>query len=334
MEPQTIITNRNLKSVCTSESATSLQRVLAAIALSNHDPKKSLDTLRETIKTASITPANDESLIALFFSIINFCRMVTNDPKIQLSQEIKIETIAHCLIQYNFIFDHYTSDDGLLQVEAWPPVFFSEDPLFKIKEQSGGVPDLLTNILFIRATVELIKAGGIFKLKIAPLVEDNELMIYCFNEKYWNENTGSYQRDSWLTDAPDPFFHLTGLLPLYAKIPTQEMAESMLEHLLHPRYLENEGQPAYFCAAWLEPNKKQKAGPILPLFNWLLAIGLRNYDFVVTADQVKSETLDLIRKHGHHAAFTNTGGIWQRENLESSPETAAIEKLFTQYLRH
>jgi len=334
LEPQTTITNRNLRSVCASESATSIQRVLAAVALSNHDSKKSLDTLRETIKAATIRPANDESLIALFFSIINFCRIITNDPKIELSQEIKIETISDCLVQYNFIFDHYTSDDGLLQVREWPPVFFSEDPLFKIKEQLGGVPDLLTNILFIRTTAELIKVGGIFKLNIASLIEGNELMIYCFNEKYWNKNTGSYQRDSWLADSPDPFFHLTGLLPLYAKIPTQEMAEAILEHLLHPRYLENEGQSAYLCAAWLEPNQEQKAGPILPLFNWLLAIGLRNYDFVVTADQVKSETLDLIRKHGHHAAFTNTGEIWPGENMESSSETVAIEKLFTQYLRH
>jgi len=165
------------------------------------------------------------------------------------------------------------------------------------------------------------------------MIEGNELMIFCFNEKYWNENTGNYQRDSWLTDSPEPFFHLTGLLPLYAKIPTQEMAEAMLEHLLHPRYLQNDGQPAYFCAAWLLPNQEQKAGPILPLFNWLLAIGLRNYDFVVTADQVKSETLDLISKVGHLTAFTNTGKIWPSENLEPSPETAAVEKLFRQYLR-
>ena len=332
MQSLTTNTNIDLKTICASKSATSLERVLAAVAL--QDSKKSFNILREILKEATPSPANDESLIALFFSMINFCRMVTNDPKIGLSEEIKIETLFHCLIQYNFIFENYTSDDGLLQAQAWPPVFISEDPLFKIKEQLGGVPDLLTNILFIRATGELIKAGGIHNLDITPLVEGNELMVYCFNEKYWNENTGIYQRDSWLTDAPDPFFHIIGLLPLYAKIPTQEMAEAMLEHLLHPRYLENNGKSAYLCAAWVESNKEQKAGPIQPLFNWLLAIGLRNYDFVVTADQVKSETLELIRKQGHHPAFTNIGEVWPSENMQPSLETAVVEKLLIQYLRH
>lgn len=334
MQPLTTTIEIDLEEVLTSKSTTPLQRVLAAVALANNDSEEALKILQETLKAATTTPANDESLVAHFFSIISFCRIIITNPKINLSTDNKIETLSLCLAQYNFIFDQYTSDDGLLQTQAWPPILATEDPLLKIAEQQHGLPDLLTNILFIRATAELIKAGGIHKLNIAPLIEGNELMIYCFNEKYWNENTGNYQRDSWLTGSPQPFFHLTGLLPLYAKIPTQEKAEAMLQHLLHPRFLENDGMPAYFCAAWVQPDQPETAGPIQPLLNWLLAIGLRNYDFVVTADQVKSETLALIRKHGHYAAFTNTGDLWPSENNEPCPETAAVEMLFAQYLRH
>lgn len=334
MQPLTTTIDIDLKTVLSSESATSLQKVFAAVALANNNSEEALNTLQETLKSATATPANDESLITLFFAMINFCRIVTTDPKIALSSDNKNETLSLCLAQYNFIFDHYTSDDGLLRTQVWPPIFMMEDPLLKITEQENGLSDLLTNILFIRATAELIKAGGIHKLNIAPLIESNELMIYCFNEKYWNENTGNYQRDSWLTDSPNPFFHLTGLLPLYAKIPTQEKAESMLKHLLHPRYLENDGMPAYFCAAWVQPDQSQSAGPIQPLLNWLLAIGLRNYDFVVTADQVKSETMALIRNHGYYAAFTNTGDIWPSQINQPCPETAAVEILFAQYMRH
>jgi len=334
LQPLTTTIDIDLKTILSSESATSLQRVLAAIALANNDSEEALNTLQETLKSATSTPANDESLITLLFTMINFCRIVTTNPKIALSSDDKNEMLSLCLAQYNFIFDHYTSDDGLLQTQAWPPIFTAEDPLLKIGEQENGLSDLLTNILFVRATAELIKAGGVYKLNIASLIEGNELMIYCFNEKYWNENTGNYQRDSWLTGSPNPFFHLTGLLPLYAKIPTQEKAETMLKHLLHPRYLENDGMPAYFCAAWVQPDQFQSVGPIQPLLNWLLAIGLRNYDFVVTADQVKSETMALIRKHGHYAAFTNTGDIWPSQTNQPCPETAAVEILFAQYIRH
>ncbi len=334
MQSLTTTINTDLEAVLSSKSATPLQRVLAATALVNNDSEEALINLEEMLKSAGATPANDESLVALFFSIINFCRILTTNPKINLSLEKKIETLSLCLAQYNYIFDQYTSDDGLLQTKAWPPVLVEEDPLLKISAQENGLPDLLTNILFIRATAELIKAGGIHKLNIAPLIEGNELMVYCFNEKYWNENTGNYQRDSWLTDSPEPFFHIMGLLPLYAKIPTQDKAECMLEHLLNPRYLENNKKPAYFCAAWVHPNQPQSTGPIQPLLNWLLAIGLRNYDFVVTADQVKSETLALIRKHGHATAFTNTGEIWPGQTKKTSSETVAIEMLFAQYLRH
>jgi len=105
LQPITTITNTDLKMVCASSSASSFQRVLAAVSIANHDSKKSLDTLRETLKAASATPNNDESLFSLFFSIINFCRLITNDPKIELSKEIKIETLSLCLNQYNFIFD-------------------------------------------------------------------------------------------------------------------------------------------------------------------------------------------------------------------------------------
>ena len=334
MQPLTTTIDIDLKTVLTSETATSWQRVLAAAALASDDSEKAFKTLQETLRSATATPPNDESLVMLFFTMINFCRMVTTNPKIALSSDDKNEILSLCLAQYNFIFDHYTSDDGLLQTQAWPSIFMDGDPLLKIKEQENGFSDLLTNILFIRATAELIKAGGVHKLNIAPLIEGYELMIYCFNEKYWNENTGNYQRDSWLTDSPTPFFHLTGLLPLYAKIPTQEKAEAMLQHLLHPRYLEKDGMPAYFCAAWVQPDHPSSTGPIQPLLNWLLAIGLRNYDFVVTADQVKSETLALIRKHGYCAAFTNLGDVWPSQTNEPSPETAAIEILFAQYLRH
>ena len=335
MQSLTTTINTDLETVLSSDSATPLQQVLAAVALvNNNDSEEALIILRETLKSAGPTPANDESLVAFFFSIISFCRILTTNPKINLSLENKIETLSLCLAQYNFIFDQYTSDDGLLQTKAWPPLLAKEDPLLKIPTQENGFSDLLTNILFIRATAELIKAGGVYKLNIAPLIEGNELMIYCFNEKYWNENTGNYQRDSWLTESPQQFFHITGLLPLYAKIPTQDKAERMLQHLLHPRYLENDGTPAYFCAAWVDLNQPQSAGPIQPLLNWLLAVGLRNYDFVVTADQVKSETLALIRKHGHAAAFTNTGEIWPGQTNEACPETAAVEILFAQYLRH
>ncbi len=334
MQSLTTTIHTDLGTVLSSDSATPLQQVLAAIALVNDNPEEALITLQKNLKLAGTTPQNNESLVALFFSIISFCRILSTNPKIDLSLENKVETLSLCLEQYNFIFDQYTSDDGLLQTKAWPPIFDKKDPLLKIPAQENGFSDLLTNILFIRATAELIKAGGIYKLNIAPLIEGNELMIYCFNEKYWNENTGNYQRDSWLTESPQQFFHITGLLPLYAKIPTQDKAERMLQHLLHPRYLENDGMPAYFCAAWVHSNQSQSAGPIQPLLNWLLAIGLRNYDFVVTADQVKSETLALIRKHGHATAFTNTGEIWPGQTNDGSPETAAVEMLFAQYLRH
>jgi len=334
LQPLTTSIDTDLKTVLSSLSATPLQRVLAAVALANNDSEEAMHTLREILKSATATPANDESLVPLFFSIINFCRIVTTNPEIEISEADKIETLVRCLAQYNFIFDHYTSDDGLLQAKAWPSILTPEDPLLEIAAQQNGLPDLLTNTLFIRATAELIKAGGIYKLNIAPLIEGNELMIYCFNEKYWNENTGNYQRDSWLTASSKQFFHLTGLLPLYAKIPTQDKAEAMLQHLLHPRYLENDGMPAYFCAAWLQTDQPHSTGPIQPLLNWLLAIGLRNYDFVVTADQVKSETLALIQKHGYYNAFTNTGEIWSGKNNEPCAETVAVEVLFEQYLRH
>ncbi len=331
MQPLTTTINIDLEKVLSSETATPLQRVLAAVALANEDSEEALDTLRNFLSSRTSTPKNDESLVALFLSIISFCRIITTNPKANLSSDHKVETLLLCLAQYNFIFDHYTSDDGLLQIQSWPPVFADEDPLLKIAGQENGLPDLLTNTLFIRATAELIKAGGVHNLNIAPLIEGNELMIYCFNEKYWNENTSNYQRDSWLTTLPYQFFHLTGLLPLYAKIPTQEKAEAMLQHLLHPRYLEHEGMPAYLCAAWVQP---EMTGPIYPFLNWLLAIGLRNYDFVVTADQVKSETLALIHQHGYCTAFTNTGDRWPDDHTEPSVETAAVEMLFAQYLRH
>ncbi len=136
-------------------------------------------------------------------------------------------------------------------------------------------------------------------------------------QELWDEQSGIFRDRDLVTGAFTPHLAPTHFYPLLAKAATQEQAERMIsEHFLNPEEFYGEwmmpsiarNNPAY-------PDNTYWRGRIWPPMNFLVYMGLRNYQFPEARRILSEKSLNLIlgewngkrRVHENYNAETGVG---------------------------
>lgn len=169
------------------------------------------------------------------------------------------------------------------------------------------VQDPLFNAMLIKSNTALItlyELIGSHDEKIKTLKAWNAKAIQSFNEKLFDKELNVYVHYDLRNNKPLKFISSSSFAPLFANIPTDEQAKSMV-NVLTAKF-GNEDQ--YLCASF-DPDhnrfnpKKYWRGPVWINLNWMLYRGLKMYDYIELANRVKEDSIALIEKSGFHEYF-------------------------------
>jgi hypothetical protein len=169
------------------------------------------------------------------------------------------------------------------------------------------VLDPLFNAMLIRsneALINLYELIGGNTGKIATLKKWQEKSIKGFNDKLWDEELGAYIHYDLRSQKPIRFVTSSSFSPLYAKIPSKERAEKLVQTMMD----KFGGEDKYLCASFdptsdrFDP-KKYWRGPVWINMNWILYHGLKNYGYTQNAERVKNDSIELLEKHDFFEYF-------------------------------
>lgn len=169
------------------------------------------------------------------------------------------------------------------------------------------VQDPLFNAILIRSNESLIRLyeqiGGA-EYKIEKLQSLQQKSISRFNEKLFDRKLGAYVHYDLRNEKALPYISSSSFSPLFAGIPSEERAQTLVNTLLNRFGANNR----YLCASF-DPEhekfnpRKYWRGPVWINLNWMLYRGLKRYGATEAAERVKSDTLELIENFGFYEYF-------------------------------
>ncbi len=188
------------------------------------------------------------------------------------------------------LFRRHRYHDGAIYRES---PFLVQDPLF--------------NGILAWSNECLIHIGDLLGEDVLEPMLWHERTIYALNEKLWDEERGIYNAYDLRADQLIPVNTSSGLMPMAGGVPTQEQAESLLEHLENGNF-GSAGGAHYLCPTyWLEApdfdNARYWRGPVWVNMNWMLFQGLLRYDMTDAAARLRHDTLQLVERYGYFEYF-------------------------------
>ncbi len=127
----------------------------------------------------------------------------------------------------------------------------------------------------------------------------------------WSRKDNFFYAKDQVSGDRIPVKTISGLLPLYAAIPTKNMARRLLAHIKNPE--EFGGGAGIPSTAFNEPSFDEKRywrGPVWVNIHWFLIQGLRNYGFNEEAGDLTARTKRLTKNAGfqeYYHPFTGAG---------------------------
>ena len=176
-----------------------------------------------------------------------------------------------------------------------------------IAEQSPFlVQDPLFNSMLIASNNSLIRLADLagYPEKVKQLKDWNKKSIQSFNEKLFDEESGLYRhydlrKNKWLDGLTS-----SGFSPLFARVPSSDRARQMLAVM---NRFSKSGRN-FFCPSFDPDDARFESqrywrGPVWVNMNWIIYHGLRNYGFTDMAQQIKEDTLQMVREQGFYEYF-------------------------------
>ncbi len=169
------------------------------------------------------------------------------------------------------------------------------------------VQDPLFNAMLIKsnqALIDLYELIGSETSKIEQLNSWQSEAIKGFESKLYNDELGAYTHYDLRNERPLPYLSSSSFAALYAEIPNKKRADQIVTTMM--KYFGNENQ--YLCASF-DPTherfnpRKYWRGPVWINLNWLLYKGLKSYGYNDIAERVKTDSVELITKHGFYEYF-------------------------------
>ena len=172
------------------------------------------------------------------------------------------------------------------------------------EETPFAIQDVLFNSMLIRSNEGLIHLASLINEDASEIKTWNQKSIAALNKKCWNEEDGFYYDFDLKANKQIHIKVSNGFMPLFAGACTQKQAERLKTILLHSFKAGN----YLLCSSSAVDEKafnpvKYWRGPIWINVNWMLYNGLKRYGFHKIAQQVKSDSLDLVEKTGFYEYF-------------------------------
>lgn len=183
---------------------------------------------------------------------------------------------------------------------------YQEDKIFELTP--FAVQDPLFNTILIRSNQAMIELGALIGEDTKEFKNWNDKSISAMNSKLWNESTGMYDAYDLINEQKIEMEASSGLMPLYANVPSEMQAKKMVETLMGPKFHSNDSLPYYLCPSFTPLSNKFDAkkywrGPVWINMNWMLYHGLKSYGYTQEAAMVKSDSIELISYYGFYEYF-------------------------------
>jgi neutral trehalase len=167
-----------------------------------------------------------------------------------------------------------------------------------------AIQDVLFNAMLIRSNEGLIHLASLIGEDAAEIVAWNGRSIQALNDKCWNDEDGFYYDFDLKANKQIKVKVSNGFMPLFAGACSQEQAEKLKSALLHSF----KSETYLMCSSSAVDEQafnpvKYWRGPIWINVNWMLYNGLRRFGFDQLAEQVKSDSLQLVERTGFYEYF-------------------------------
>jgi len=197
-------------------------------------------------------------------------------------------------------YDHYLAIIDLAKKFSYDDSKIAEFSPFLVQ-------DPLFNALLIKsndALIELYERCGTGEDKIKQLKKWQQKSIKNYESKFFDEELGGYAHYDLRNKRSIRMLTSSSFVALFAGIPNKERAASMAQ-LLEQRF---GGKDRYLCASFDPQHEKYDPrrywrGPVWININWMLYHGLRAYGIHGLAEQIKSDSLELVEKYGFYEYF-------------------------------
>jgi glycogen debranching enzyme len=199
-------------------------------------------------------------------------------------------------------YERYITLVDLYRSLAWAPDRMWEMTPFK-------VADIAINAILHRAETDLMALANRFGTPadhsaIALRLESQRAAI----ARLWSDEANLYQSLDMITGERIPVSTSGGLLPLFARIPTDDQAARMA------REIERWGKKARYLVPSLSPfdprfePKRYWRGPVWAIVNRMINEGLSAYDHGGLAGRIRKDTQTLMRQSGFAEYYDPTTG--------------------------
>jgi glycogen debranching enzyme len=176
-----------------------------------------------------------------------------------------------------------------------------------------ALQSVLFNSLLVQADRDLAEIARALGEDPGPFEHWAERTAAAVDARLWSEEHGLYVDYDVRGGKPTAMTSAAGLAPLYAGIPSEARARTMVERLAGSRVELGGSLWAVTSFAPSAPGfqpTRYWRGPIWPILNWVLQRGLDRYGFSIPARQVRRALLELAGRSGfreHYSPVTGAG---------------------------
>ncbi|MEJ2585216.1 MAG: trehalase family glycosidase [Robiginitalea sp.] len=172
------------------------------------------------------------------------------------------------------------------------------------------VQDPLFNSLLIRSNEGLIRLGKLLgkREEVTRLQHWQERALSNFHKKLYSPGKKAYVYYDLRAQRKLEEVSSSSFVPLFAGIPDAATAREIVDKNFENGTFSGAGGDFYLCASFdptspaFDP-KRYWRGPVWINLNWLIFHGFRRYGFRDLADQIRSDTLELIEECGFYEYF-------------------------------
>lgn len=174
------------------------------------------------------------------------------------------------------------------------------------------VQDVLFNSLLCRAGRDLGQIAEWLGENPEPFHEQAWKTANAINKKMWNEDPGIYADYDLNRDEPLSGHTLSGVLPLFAGVPSPARAEKIFDYL-NTQHFARIGESSFAVPSYdrSEPQyspQKYWRGPIWINLNWLLFHGLSKYGHSHYTRFIQLSIIELCKRSGFHEYYNPDKG--------------------------
>lgn len=188
------------------------------------------------------------------------------------------------------------------------------EPRALLEQSPFLVQDVLFNAVLYRAHEDLRALG----IELGEPVEEIEAwmdkMDESFNRRFWDDAAGLYRDFDLRGGAHIPVNTAATFAPLFGGLAAPSQARRLVEeHLDNPREYGRDGLLRYQVSSTSAAEPAWDAirywrGPVWPVVNWIIALGLQRAGYPGRAEAIRADTLALLEGEGFSEYFDPRDG--------------------------